>query len=267
MGRRVLLALLSAAVLVGLVAQPGSAVNVPQAAVVSSNPADWTPHVLDGKVAAIVQVGNKIVAARLGISEHTVKTHVNRTMTKLAALTSGELDFAGIQPAHAEFVRRNPELAVVTYPLLFSYSIVLNTRRPPFDDLTTRKRLAAAVDQRTIAEIVGDPARAEPGEVVVRRTQETGLLSGRQRLRRIRDDGRKVGRLSGRGGHRHAQDGGDPHESPTHVCTLPCSFPAGRGRIGARRVKQTPRRGEKDLYTIQSAPRRPGGPGDASRDG
>jgi hypothetical protein len=62
MGRRVLLALLSAAVLVGLMAQPGAAVNVPQPVVVSSNPADWTPHVLDGKVAAIVQVGNKIVA-------------------------------------------------------------------------------------------------------------------------------------------------------------------------------------------------------------
>src|ERR671915_2028919 len=62
MGRRVLLALLSAAVLVGLMAQPGAAVNVPQAVVVSSNPADWTPHVLDGKVAAIVQVGNKMVA-------------------------------------------------------------------------------------------------------------------------------------------------------------------------------------------------------------
>jgi hypothetical protein len=62
MGRRVLLALLSAAVLVGLVAQPGAAVNVPQAVVVSSNPAEWTPHVLDGKVAAIVQVGNKLIA-------------------------------------------------------------------------------------------------------------------------------------------------------------------------------------------------------------
>jgi hypothetical protein len=62
MGRRVLLALLSAAVLAGLVAQPGAAVNVPQAAVVSSNPADWTPHVLDGKVAAIVQVGSRIIA-------------------------------------------------------------------------------------------------------------------------------------------------------------------------------------------------------------
>jgi hypothetical protein len=62
MGRRVLLALLSAAVLVGLMAQPGAAVNAPQPVMVSSNPADWTPHVLDGKVAAIVQVGNRIVA-------------------------------------------------------------------------------------------------------------------------------------------------------------------------------------------------------------
>ena len=62
MGRRVLLALVSAAVLIGLPARPGAAVNTPQAVVVSSNPADWTPHVLDGKVAAIVQVGNKMVA-------------------------------------------------------------------------------------------------------------------------------------------------------------------------------------------------------------
>ena len=62
MGRRVLLTLTSAALLVGLAAQPGAAVNVPQAVVVSSNPADWTPHVLDGKVAAIVQVGNRMVA-------------------------------------------------------------------------------------------------------------------------------------------------------------------------------------------------------------
>lgn len=75
---------------------------------------------------------------------------VDEPMTKLAALTSGELDFAGIQPAHADFVRRNPELQVVTYPLLFSYSLVLNTRRPPFDDIDNRRRLAAAVDRDEI---------------------------------------------------------------------------------------------------------------------
>jgi hypothetical protein len=62
MGRRVLLALVSAAVLVALVAQPGAAVNTPQPQMVSSNPADWTPHVLDGRVDAIVQVGDTMIA-------------------------------------------------------------------------------------------------------------------------------------------------------------------------------------------------------------
>jgi hypothetical protein len=63
MRRRVLLsALVSALVLVGLVAQPGGAVNVPHAVMVSADPANWTPHVLDGKVDAIVVVGNKVVA-------------------------------------------------------------------------------------------------------------------------------------------------------------------------------------------------------------
>ena len=38
---------------------------------------------------------------------------VDEPTTKLAALTSGELDFAGIQPAHAAFVRRDPALAVL----------------------------------------------------------------------------------------------------------------------------------------------------------
>src|SRR5437867_6647669 len=33
---------------------------------------------------------------------------VDEPTTKLAALTVGEIDFAGIQPAHAAFVRRNP---------------------------------------------------------------------------------------------------------------------------------------------------------------
>lgn len=77
---------------------------------------------------------------------------VDEPTTKLAALTSGELDFAGIQPAHAEFVRRDPSLAVLTYPLLFTYGIVFNTRRPPFDDLEARRAASAAIDRREIVE-------------------------------------------------------------------------------------------------------------------
>jgi peptide/nickel transport system substrate-binding protein len=77
---------------------------------------------------------------------------VDEPTTKLAALTSGELDFAGIQPAHAEFVRRDPGLAVVTYPLLLSYGVVFNTRRPPFDRLESRRRAAGAIDRREIVE-------------------------------------------------------------------------------------------------------------------
>ena len=77
---------------------------------------------------------------------------VDEPTTKLAALTSGELDFAGIQPAHASFVRRDPALAVRTFPLLLSYGIVLNTRRPPFDDLATRRAVNAAVDRREIVD-------------------------------------------------------------------------------------------------------------------
>ena len=45
-----------------VVVNPALAVNAPHAGVVSRNPADWTPHVMNGSVDAIVQVGNKIIA-------------------------------------------------------------------------------------------------------------------------------------------------------------------------------------------------------------
>lgn len=77
---------------------------------------------------------------------------VDEPTTKLAALTTGELDFAGIQPAHASFVDRDPRLAVVTYPLLLTYSIVFNTRHPPFNDVTVRRAIALALDRREIVD-------------------------------------------------------------------------------------------------------------------
>ncbi|MGH7510757.1 MAG: ABC transporter substrate-binding protein [Gemmatimonadales bacterium] len=77
---------------------------------------------------------------------------VDEPTTKLAALTSGELDFAGIQPAHAEFVRRDSNLAVLSYPLLMTYGIVFNARRPPFDRLQIRQAVSDAIDRQELVD-------------------------------------------------------------------------------------------------------------------
>jgi peptide/nickel transport system substrate-binding protein len=77
---------------------------------------------------------------------------VNEPTTKLAALTSGELDVAGIQPAHAQFVRRDPNLRVLSYPILWTDGIVFNTRRPPFDRLSVRRALSGAIDRQELVD-------------------------------------------------------------------------------------------------------------------
>lgn len=84
--------------------------------------------------------------------ERLVIAVVDEPTTKLAALASGELDFAGIQPAHADFVRQDPALAVLTYPLLFTYGIVFNTRQPPFDDPAVRRAVSFALDRQQIVD-------------------------------------------------------------------------------------------------------------------
>jgi len=96
--------------------------------------------------------------------ERLIVVVVDEPATKLAALTAGELDFAGIQPAHATYIARDPDLAVLSYPLLLTYGIVLNTRRPPFDSPAARRRLDAALDRREIVDGYlygfGTPARS-----------------------------------------------------------------------------------------------------------
>ena len=77
---------------------------------------------------------------------------VDEPTTKLAALTSGELDVAGIQPAHASFVRRDPQLRVVSYPLNFTYGLVFNTRRPPFSDASVRRAISLALDRQEMVD-------------------------------------------------------------------------------------------------------------------
>jgi peptide/nickel transport system substrate-binding protein len=92
--------------------------------------------------------------AGLGVPgfDRIVVAVVDEPTTKLAALTSGELDFAGINAAHADFVRRDPRLEVVDYPLLLPYGVVFNLRRPPFSDVLVRKALSRAVDRQLIVE-------------------------------------------------------------------------------------------------------------------
>jgi peptide/nickel transport system substrate-binding protein len=82
--------------------------------------------------------------------ERLVVVVVDEPTTKLTALTAGEIDFAGIQPAHAAFVTRNPALAVLDYPEIFPYGVAFNTRRPPFDDARVRLAVALAIDRREI---------------------------------------------------------------------------------------------------------------------
>src|SRR6266702_4396125 len=84
--------------------------------------------------------------------ERFIVVVVDEPTTKLAALTSGEIDFAGIQPAHAAFVRKNPALTVLDYPQIMPNGIVFNTRNPPFDDARVRLAVALALDRREIVD-------------------------------------------------------------------------------------------------------------------
>ena len=75
---------------------------------------------------------------------------VDEPMTKLAGLAAGELDAAGIQPAHADYVRADPALRVADYPLLFSTVILFNARRPVFVAPASRRLVAAALDRAAL---------------------------------------------------------------------------------------------------------------------
>jgi len=84
--------------------------------------------------------------------ERFVIVVVDESTTKLAALTSGELDFAGINPAHASFVRRDPALDVVDYPVQFAVALIWNLRRDLFRDVAIRRALTHAINRQQLVD-------------------------------------------------------------------------------------------------------------------
>jgi peptide/nickel transport system substrate-binding protein len=87
---------------------------------------------------------------------------IDESATKFAGLTSGELDLAGISPAMAPLVARDPLLRVIEYPVLQSYGIVFDVGHAPFDDARLRRAISLAIDRRRIVAVAvhgyGEPS-------------------------------------------------------------------------------------------------------------
>ncbi|MEP7381505.1 MAG: ABC transporter substrate-binding protein, partial [Gemmatimonadota bacterium] len=87
---------------------------------------------------------------------------VDEPTTKFAGLVSGDLDVAGIAPTMASLVAGDPTLAVLSYPVTFSFALVFNVARPPFDDVRVRRAVSAAIDRARIVRVAlagfGTPA-------------------------------------------------------------------------------------------------------------
>ncbi len=78
---------------------------------------------------------------------------VDEATTKFAGLASGDLDVAGISPAMAGLVERDPSLQLVTYPVAFTTAMVLNSARPPFDDVRVRRAVAGALNRARLIDV------------------------------------------------------------------------------------------------------------------
>ncbi len=75
---------------------------------------------------------------------------VDEPATKFAGLVSGELDVAGVSPAMAGLVARDPLLVLENPPVLFTTMLAFNTTRPPFDEARVRRAVSAVLDRQRI---------------------------------------------------------------------------------------------------------------------
>lgn len=77
---------------------------------------------------------------------------VDEATTKVAGLVSGAVDIAGVNPATAGLVRRDPTLRVLDYPTFFSNWLVFNPRCATMADVRVRRAIALALDRRRIVD-------------------------------------------------------------------------------------------------------------------
>ena len=93
--------------------------------------------------------------ARLGgvaATRTLVVAVVDEATTKVAGLISGALDIAGVNPATATLVRRDPTLRVLDYPTFFTNWLVFNPACPAVQDVRVRRAIALALDRRRIVD-------------------------------------------------------------------------------------------------------------------
>jgi len=77
---------------------------------------------------------------------------IDEATTKVAGLVSGALDIAGVNPATAALVRRDPTLRVLDYPTFFTNWLIFNLRCDAVRDLRVRRAIAIGIDRRRIVD-------------------------------------------------------------------------------------------------------------------
>lgn len=77
---------------------------------------------------------------------------VDEPATKFAGLVSGELDVAGISPAMAELVVRDPQLVLENPPVLFTTVLAFNSTASPFSDGRVRRAVSVAINRQRIVD-------------------------------------------------------------------------------------------------------------------
>jgi peptide/nickel transport system substrate-binding protein len=81
---------------------------------------------------------------------------VDEATTKVAGLISGALDLAGVNPATATLVRRDPALRVIDYPTFFTNWLTFNPTCDRVRDVRVRRAIASSIDRgRIVAAGVG----------------------------------------------------------------------------------------------------------------